>query len=82
MEINIMAIQRINTGSSRAMIRELWIGDSIEELNAKMNETLSRYHPAGYGTHFSEVKPCDDVPGVRNYKGKFFTNLSRGTSCD
>lgn len=77
-----MAIQTIDTGSSRHMIHQLWIGDSEEELQIEGEKQIARYHPAGYGTRVTAPKLCDEIAGVKHYAGKFFCNFSRGTSCD
>ena len=77
-----MSIQKIDAGSSQHTVRQLWIGTDREELQAAMESYCNQYPPAGYGTYFREIKECDSVAGVKNYSGQFFTNMSRGTSCD
>ena len=77
-----MAIQVIDSGSSPAIIRQLWIGDTAGELIVRSNEMIHRYHPNGYGTRTTVPAPCESVPGVKQYAGKFFVNFSRYTSCD
>lgn len=77
-----MAIQVIDSGSSPAIIRQLWIGDTVEELKERSTDMLRRYHPCGYGTSVTAPKPADSIQGVNRYKGKFFVNFSRYTSCD
>jgi hypothetical protein len=77
-----MTIQIIDNGSSPAIIRQLWIADTAEELQKKSEEMISRYHPCGYGTKVSTPALCETVPGVKRYAGKFFCNFSRYTSCD
>jgi uncharacterized phage protein gp47/JayE len=77
-----MAIQIINNGSSNVIVRQLWIGDTAEELRERTTEQLRYWPPQGYGTSISVPKSCESVPGVERYKGKFFVNFSRYTSCD
>ena len=77
-----MAIQKIDNGSSKHMIHQLWIGDTAEELNTEAEKQMNYYLPAGYGTHATAPQKCEDVAGVKRYAGKFFCNFSRGTSCD
>ena len=77
-----MAIQVIDSGSSPAIIRQLWIGDTVEELKERTAEQLRYWPPQGYGTSATTPKPAESVPGVKNYAGKFFVNFSRYTSCD
>lgn len=77
-----MAIYKINAGSSEHVIRELWIGDSAEELQTEGDKMISRYHPEGYGTRVTASQPCESMLQVRHYAGKFFCNFSRDTSCD
>lgn len=77
-----MAIQIIDSGSSNAIIRQLWISADPTELEQRGKEMISRYHPCGYGTRVTAVLPCDSLPQVKQYAGKFFCNFSRYTSCD
>ena len=77
-----MAIQKIDAGSSQHMIRQLWIGDTAEELQSEGDKQIAYYPPCGYGTRVTASQSCDNVPGVKHYAGKFFCNFSRGTSCD
>ena len=77
-----MAIEIIDSGSSNAIIRELWIADTAAELEQRGKEMISRYHPCGYGTQVSAPQTCESVPGVQRYAGKYFVNFSRYTSCD
>lgn len=77
-----MAIERINGGSSPAIIRELWIADTPEELTQLGEQMVSRYHPCGYGTRFTVPAKCESVSGLQRYTGKYFSNFSRYTSCD
>lgn len=77
-----MSIEIIDSGSSNAIIRQLWISDNPFELEQRGKDMLSRYHPCGYGTMITEIKPCESVPQVKQYAGKYFCNFSRYTSCD
>ena len=79
-----MTIQRIDDGSSSAMVREFWIGDTEEELEIAIESIKRAYHPCGYGTYCTDIKACGfgNTPIPDNYKGKFFTRMTRFTSCD
>ena len=77
-----MAIQKIDTGSTNHMIHQLWICPDKEELQKEIESYTARYHPCGYGTRFTQILPCESIPHVKSYAGQFFTNMSRGTSCD
>jgi hypothetical protein len=77
-----MTLQKIDAGSSQNMLRQLWICADKTELTQATEAYTKQYHPAGYGTRFTEIKECDSVAGVQRYSGQYFTNMSRGKSCD
>lgn len=77
-----MTIEKIDAGSSNAIIRQLWLGDSIEELDTAANKFINQYPIPGYGTMVSKPQPCATLPQVKHYAGKFFCSVSRYTSCD